>query len=239
MLIIGERINPTGKRRLAEDLARGRFAVLLEEAKCQLAAGAQALDVNVCVEGRDEAELMLAALRELRAVTDSPIFVDSRSHAVHCKAIEAGGENLVVNSAREGQDPDVLLALAAKRSAGAVLMPLGGPTGDFALRKRAASSLVQSARQAGLDESRLWVDVGVVPLALGASRLEETIQFLRFVRDELGARTLAAISNGSFGLTSRAERNRELLERFVAEGVDAVIVDPTQRGLLDILQQGV
>jgi len=239
MLIIGERINPTGKRELAEDLARGRFDVLLDEAKRQIAAGAQALDVNVCVEGREEAELMLAAIKRLRALADCAIFVDSRSSEVHRRVLEAGAVGLVINSVREAPDPDALLELAAKRAAGVVLMPLGGPTGELALRRRAALSLRQAAQRAGLEESRLWMDVGVVPLALGSARFEQTFQFLRFVRDELGARTLAAVSNGSFGLTSRPGRNRELLERFASEGLDAVILDPTQPGLLDVLQQGV
>jgi 5-methyltetrahydrofolate--homocysteine methyltransferase len=236
---IGERINPTGRKLLSKDIKEGTFALVRKEAKQQVAAGAQVLDVNVGVPLIDEPAAMARAVQVVQDTVAVPLCIDSPDPL----ALEAGlkacvGKPLVNSfSLEEGRAEKVLPVV--KRYGAAVLgltIDEKGIPSSAQQRFDIAKRLVAKAAEFGIPR---W-DVVIDPLALtaGAQQAEakETLKAIRMIREELGCRTSLGVSNISFGLPNRHFLNAVYLNMAVTMGLDMAIMNPMDERMMDTVR---
>ncbi len=230
LIIIGERINPTGRKKLAESLENGNLDLVRSEAIRQVEEGAHILDVNVGVSGIDEPKMLKEAILAIQEVTDVPLCIDSALP----KALEAGlnaykGKALVNSVNGERHKLEEVLPLVKKH--GAVVIGLtmddNGIPKDAEKRLEIARLIVDRAEQAGIPREDVIID----PLAMAISADDqaglETIKALQLIRDELGVNQTLGLSNISFGLPERPSINTVFLSMAVLNGLTCPISDPT------------
>ncbi len=238
-LVIGERINPTGRKKLQEDVAEGRFLLVREEARRQAAAGAQALDVNVGVPGVDEAAAMRRAVLAVQEAATLPLCVDSSTPA----ALEAGlaatvGKPLVNSASGEAGRLEAVLPLARRFGAALIFLALDddGIPATAAGRLAVAERLVRAAEEAGFPREDVFLDC--LAMAVGADQASalETLRTIGLVRERLGVRTVLGLSNISFGMPNRPLLNATFLAMALAAGLDAVIMNPLDQAAMDTVR---
>jgi methanogenic corrinoid protein MtbC1 len=230
IVIIGERINPTGKKKLARALEEGNFDVVQSEAIKQVEEGAHILDVNVGVSGIDEPRALKEAILAIREVTGVPLCIDSADP----KALEAGLEayegKALVNSVN-GEKLKLELVLPLVKAHGAAVIGLTmddrGIPKEAETRLEIARLIVERAEQIGIPREDVIID----PLAMAVSADHrsalETLRALQLIRDELGVNQTLGLSNISFGLPERDSINAVFLAMAVLSGLTCPIVDPT------------
>jgi methanogenic corrinoid protein MtbC1/uroporphyrinogen-III decarboxylase len=230
LVIIGERINPTGRKRLAASLEDGNLDLVRSEAIRQVEEGAHILDVNVGVSGIDEPKMMEQAILAIQEVTDVPLCIDSALP----KALEAGlnaykGKALVNSVNGEKQKLDQVLPLVKAHNAAVIGLTMddNGIPKEAEKRLEIARLIVDRAEQAGIPREDVIID----PLAMAISADDqaglETIRALRLIRDELGVNQTLGLSNISFGLPERTSINTVFLSMAVLNGLTCPIADPT------------
>ena len=230
LVIIGERINPTGRKKLAESLENGNLDLVRSEAIRQVEEGAHILDVNVGVSGIDEPKMLKEAILAIQEVTDVPLCIDSALP----KALEAGlnaykGKALVNSVNGEKQKLDQVLPLVKAHNAAVIGLTMDddGIPKDAEKRLAIARLIVDRAQQAGIPLEDVIID----PLAMAVSADDqaglETIKALRLIRDELGVNQTLGLSNISFGLPERTSINAVFLAMAVLNGLTCPIADPT------------
>jgi methanogenic corrinoid protein MtbC1/uroporphyrinogen-III decarboxylase len=230
LTIIGERINPTGRIRLAKALEEGRFDVIQSEAIEQVKAGAHILDVNVGVSGIDEPRILKEAIQAIGAVTDVPLCIDSALP----EALEAGlkvyqGKPLVNSVNGESRKLERVLPLVKAHGAAVIGLTMDdeGIPKEAEKRLKIASLIVEKAERIGIPREDIIID----PLAMAVSADDraalETIKALQLIRDELGVNQTLGLSNISFGLPGRGAVNAVYLAMAVSNGLTCPIVDPT------------
>jgi 5-methyltetrahydrofolate--homocysteine methyltransferase len=227
---IGERINPTRRKRLLETLAAGDFSIALHEARAQVAAGAQVLDVNAGVPGADEPQLLADLTRALVAALDVPLCFDSANPA----ALEAAlavykGKALINSTTGEEKMLDAVLPLAAKYRA-AVIGVLTDDTGippTPEARLAVARRIVQRAADYGVPAADVVIDCLALTVGADSQAGRVTLDTLPLVRQELGVNLSLGASNVSFGLPDRPALNVAYLALGMARGLTAAITDPT------------
>ncbi|MCJ7683465.1 MAG: dihydropteroate synthase, partial [Desulfobacteraceae bacterium] len=230
LVIIGERINPTGRKKLAESLEDGNLDLVRSEAIRQVAEGAHILDVNVGVSGIDEPKMLREAILAIQEVTDVPLCIDSALP----KALEAGlnvykGKALVNSVNGEKHKLDQILPLVKAHNAAVIGLTMddNGIPKKAEKRLEIARLIVDRAEQAGIPREDVIID----PLAMAISADDqaglETIKALRLIRDELGVNQTLGLSNISFGLPERSSINAVFLAMAVLNGLTCPISDPT------------
>jgi uroporphyrinogen-III decarboxylase len=234
LVIIGERINPTGRKKLALALETGDLKLLQKEAKKQARAGAQILDVNVGLSGIDEPRLLTEAILAIQEVTDCPLCLDSALP----KALEAGltcyqGKALV-NSVNGEQKKLAQIFPLIKAFGAAVIgltMDEQGIPKEAEQRLRVARRILEAAEKEGIPREDVIID----PLAMAVSADHraglETLRALQLIRDELGVNQTLGLSNISFGLPERSSINAQFLVLAVLNGLTCPIADPTDRDI--------
>ncbi|MFH1480140.1 MAG: dihydropteroate synthase, partial [Pseudomonadota bacterium] len=238
LVIIGERINPTGRKRLAQAIEEGNLTHVKEEALKQVEAGAHILDVNVGVSGIDEPRMLKEAIMAIQDVTDTPLCIDSALP----RALEAGlevykGKALVNSVNGEKQRLDELIPLVKAHGAAVIglTMDENGIPQKAEERLAIARRIVERAEQAGIPREDVIID----PLAMAVSADHraalETIKTLQLIRDELGVNQTLGLSNISFGLPERASINAIFLAMAVLSGLTCPIIDPTSREMMKAL----
>ena len=238
-ILVGERINPTGRKALSRDIKEGLFAQVRHEAKAQFAAGAMVLDVNVGVPLIDEAAAMSKAVMAVQEAVALPVCLDSTSPA----AIEAGlrafvGKALINSFSLEEGKADRILPLASRYGAAVLGLTIdqNGIPESAEGRLNIARRLVEKAATYGIPS---W-DVVIDPLALTAgaqqSQAVETLKAIRLIKDELGCRTSLGVSNVSYGLPNRPFLNAVLLNMALASGLDMAIVNPMDERVMDTVR---
>ena len=237
---IGERLNPTGKKRLQEALRSGDTGYLTGEAISQVQAGAQILDVNVGLPELDEPAVMARVIREVQEVTGTPLQIDSADSA----AIEAGlrvynGKPVInsVNGKREVMDK--IFPLVKKYGALVVGLTLdeNGIPPTALERLEIARRIRDTAIQYGIPEEDLLIDCLVLTASAQQSLVKETLAAIRLVKSELGLKTVLGVSNVSFGLPGRELINAAFLAAALGAGLDAAIINPLSgryREILDV-----
>lgn len=227
--LIGERINPTGKKRLKEALRKKDISYILKEGLKQIEAGADILDVNVGLPEIDEAEMMQKVVQELQGIVTAPLQIDSSS----ITAIEAGARYYngrpLINSVN-GKEESMREIFPIAKKYGAVVLGLAlDETGipDTAEKRLAvAEKIVETAASYGIAKEDVMID----PLVLTASAQQEQVQVtldtIKLVREKLGVLTVAGLSNVSFGLPNRESLNGVFLAAAVGAGLNAPIVNP-------------
>lgn len=227
--IIGERINPTGKKRFREALASGDMDYILRQAIEQVEAGADILDVNVGAPGVDEKEMMVQVVRALQAVTDVPLQLDSTKPDVLEAALRAYVGKPLVNSVNGEQAVmDKILPLVAKYGAAVVALTLdenGIPKKAeerFAIAKR----ILSEAQKYGIPRENVVIDCLVLTVSSEQKAARETLRAVRMVRDELGLNTCLGVSNISFGLPARGAVNTAFFTLALEAGLTLPIMNP-------------
>ncbi|MGF1595920.1 MAG: dihydropteroate synthase [Acidimicrobiales bacterium] len=232
LVVIGQRINPTGRPGLGRDLARGDLEGVGWEAGDQVAAGAAALDVNGWLPGTDEADLLCRLVAAVGAATDAPLVLDSADPDVLLTALEACPGRPLINAVNalswRRAAGDRLLAATAERGSAVVLSPLDerGPSPDPADRLAVARRLLDRAADHGLGPDQVLVDPLVEPVATTPGGGRRALETLRRLSGELGVATVAGIGNAGYGSPHRAVVEADFLARAVTAGLTAAIVDP-------------
>lgn len=235
-MVIGERINPTGKKKLQEELRNNSLSLALKMAEEQTANGAKILDVNMGMNGIDEAAMMESILYELPAVTDLPLSIDSSYIEVIERALRVyPGRGLINSISYEEKKCRPLMKIAAKYGAMVILLPLSdaGLPKSLEEKKDIISKLLQAAEEEGISRDDIVID-GLVT-TVGANKLAavETLETIRYCKEELKLPTVCGLSNISFGLPERINVNTAFLTMAIANGLTMAICNPDQSTLMN------
>lgn len=236
--IIGERINPTGRKELADDIRSGQMIAVKKEALAQIKAGAHILDVNMGVPGIDQAHAMRKAVEELSMLVDAPLVIDTSDPV----ALEAGlraypGRALVNSVSAEPERLEQFLPLAKKYGAAILCLPIapGGIPTTAQERCAVIRTILTAAKQAGLQDGDFLLDALVLTVATSPSAAQETLETLRQYRNEFGYPSTMGLSNISFGLPRRELVNAAFCAMSLLAGLDAPILNPHNELMRDML----
>ena len=228
-IIIGERINPTGKKKLKTALAEGDVAYVLREAVSQAEAGAHVLDVNVGVPGLDEPAVLDATVQAVQSVTDLPLQIDTSDPAALARALRRYNGKPLVNSVNGKEESmAAVLPLVARYGGAVVALTLDEngipPTAEG--RVAIARKILARGAEYGLRPSDFVIDVLCLAVSAEAGSANVILEALRRVRSELGCRTCLGVSNISFGLPARPLLNASFYTMALANGLSAGIINP-------------
>lgn len=230
-VIIGERINPTGRKMLAAEMAAGDFSRVIADAIAQVEAGAHVLDVNSGVPLTDEAEIMAEAIRLVQATVDVPVCIDSSVLAALAAGLKAATGKPLVNSVTgEEERLEAVLPLVAERGA-AVIAISNDETGisyDPRERFRIAKKIVERAERYGIPRADVLIDPLAMPVGAVQGAGNHLFQIVRMVREELGCNTICGASNISFGLPNRKTLNATFVAMAIAAGLPCAITNPLE-----------
>jgi 5-methyltetrahydrofolate--homocysteine methyltransferase len=232
-VLIGERINPTGKKRLAASLAQKDMSRVQQLARSQIEFGAAVLDVNVGAAGVDEVELLPLAVQAVAAITDAPLCLDSPNAEALRAALTVYEGKALINSVN-GEEASLARVLPLVREYGAAVIALcmddNGIPCDAAGRVAVARKIVQRAEATGIPRADILVDCLALSVGTDSTAAAVTLDAIRGVREELGVNLTLGASNISFGLPDREAINNIFLSLAIAAGVNAPIVNPEQAG---------
>lgn len=227
--VIGERINPTGRKLLAAEMAQGDYSRVEADARAQIEAGANMLDVNAGIPLADEPRILAEAIRLVQSVTDAPLSIDSSI----VEALEAGlsaykGKALVNSVTGEEERLEVVLPLVKKYGAAVVAISNDetGISEDPDIRYAVAKKIVERAEDHGIPRADVVVDPLVMPV--GALNLagRSAMRLISRLRTELGVNTTCGASNISFGLPNRHGLNAAFLSMAIGAGMTSAIMNP-------------
>ncbi|MFW5942908.1 MAG: dihydropteroate synthase [Chloroflexota bacterium] len=229
--IIGERINPTGRKLLAREMAAGNYDRVRSDAIAQVEAGAHMLDVNAGIPLADEPAILAEAIRIVQSVTDVPISIDSSVVA----ALESGldayeGKPLVNSVTGEEERLESVLPLVKKHGA-AVIGISNDETGiseDPDVRFEVAKKIVERAMDHGIPREDVVIDPLVMPIGAMRYAGQQVFHIVRRCREELGVNTCCGASNVSFGLPNRAPLNAAFLAMAIGAGLTSAITNPIE-----------
>ena len=229
-MIIGERINPTGKKKLQEELRNGSMEMVLEFAESQEEKGASILDVNMGMSGVDEKELMLKAIEELSQATNLPLSIDS-SYVEVCEAAlrRYPGRALLNSISLEQEKIEKLLPIAKKYGAMFVLLPLSDKGLPESLEEKISiiNEILDKAYALGFEKEDIVVDGLVTTVGANKMAALETLETIRYCKEN-GLTTTCGLSNISFGLPERIVVNTTFLTMAIREGLTMAIANPNQ-----------
>ncbi len=237
--IIGERINPTGRKMLAAEMAAGDFSRVIADAKAQVEAGAHVLDVNSGVPLTDEAEIMAEAIRLVQATVDVPVCIDSSVQAALAAGLKAATGKPLVNSVTgEDERLEAVLPLVAERGA-AVIGISNDETGisyDPRERLKIARKIVERAERYGIPREDVLIDPLAMPVGAVQGAGNHLFQIVRMVREELGCNTICGASNISFGLPNRKALNATFVAMAIAAGMPCAITNPLELEIMTAIR---
>ena len=233
--VIGERINPTGKKRFKEALLAHDVDYILGQAVEQIHAGAEILDVNVGLPGIDEKEMMVTAVKAIQSVCDTPLQLDSTIPGVLEAGLRVYNGKPIVNSVNGEDDSlDTILPIVKKYGASVVGLTLdkGGipktADGRFAI----AEKILRRAMEYGIPKEDVFIDCLTLTASAEQDGVMETLNALHRVKTELGLRTVLGVSNISFGLPNRELITRTFLTMALHSGLDLPIINPNVEGII-------
>lgn len=234
---IGERINPTGRRRMREDIQRGSFVSVKKEGLAEVAAGADVLDVNMGVPGIDQREAMETAISQLSMLCPVPLSIDSTDPEVLERALKVYPGRPLINSVN-GADDTVLekvLSLAKKYGAAVLCLPLekGNLPKTAEERIRIARRIIEKALAMGLRKEDLLLDPLVLTIGSSDTGARETLKTIALYKKEFGLPCVMGTSNVSFGLPARPRINAAFLTMAFACGMNAPIINPLDQDMKD------
>ena len=229
-VMIGERINPSGRKKLGAEMAAGDFSRVTKDAAAQVAAGAQMLDLNAGVPIADEVELLVSAIKAVQAVTDVPLCFDSSVIEALEAALSAYEGKALVNSVT-GEDERLERLLPVIKKHGAAVIGMAndetGISNEPEYRLGVARKIVQRAADHGIPASDVIIDPLALTVAADPQAVQITLRTMRMIRDELGVNMSCGASNISFGLPDRSAVNAGFLAMGMLCGLTCSITDPT------------
>jgi 5-methyltetrahydrofolate--homocysteine methyltransferase len=234
--IIGERINPTGKKSFAAELREGKVAYIRREAMEQVAAGATILDVNVGAPGIDEPSAMERAVFCVTGAVTVPLALDSSSPEALLRGLKAADGKVLVNSV-SGEEKSMARVLPLVKKYGAAVIGLTldetGIPETAAGRLDVADKILAAALQAGIAAENVIIDCLTLTVSAEQKRAMETIKAVRMVKEQLGLNTALGVSNISFGLPCRPVISASFFAMAMAAGLDAAIINPKEQPMMD------
>jgi 5-methyltetrahydrofolate--homocysteine methyltransferase len=235
--IVGERINPTGKKALKQALLTHNMQYILDEGVVQTDAGAHILDVNVGLPGTDEAELMLAAIRELQRALPAPLQVDSSEPAVLERALRYYNGKALINSVNgKASSMEGLFPLVKKYGGVVIALTLdeGGIPETADGRLAIARRIVNRAADYGIARRDIIIDPLTLTVSSNQGEAPVTLETIRRIKAELGLATILGVSNISFGLPRREIITGTFLALALEAGLDACIINPCSAYIMGI-----
>ena len=228
-VLIGERINPTGKPRFKEALRSGDIDYILREGISESEAGAQILDVNVGLPGIDEAELLSRAVSALQSVTDLPLEIDTSNTEAMERALRSYNGKAMINSVNgKRESMEKIFPLVKKYGGLAVALTLdeGGIPERAEDRLKIARKILAEAEKYGIDKKDIIFDPLAMAVSADKNAANETLRAVRLIREELGCHTSLGVSNVSFGLPERDIINSTFFTLALGAGLSGAIMNP-------------
>lgn len=227
--IIGERINPTGKKLFKQALINNDIDYILNQAIEQIHAGADLLDVNVGLPDIDENDMMIRTIKAIQGITDTPLQIDSTIPHVLESALRIYNGKPIVNSVNGEEDSlNNVLPLVKKYGACVVGLTLdkGGIPKKAEDRFKIAEKIINRAVEMGIPKQDIFIDCLTLTTSAEQEGVMETLKALKMVKDKLGLKTVLGVSNISFGLPERELINHNFLTMALAYGLDLPIINP-------------
>ena len=238
-VVIGERINPTGRKLLAEEMKAGDFSRVEADALAQVAAGATVLDVNAGIPLADEPALLAQAVKLVQSLTDVPLSIDSSVLEALESGLEAYQGKALLNSVTgEEERLEAVLPLVKKYGA-AVVAICNDDTGistDIDVRFEVAKKIISRAADYGIPACDVVVDPLVMPVGAMADAGVQVFRLIRRLHDELKVNTTCGASNISFGLPNRHGLNPTFLAMAIGAGMTSAITNPLEASLMQAVR---
>ena len=234
--VIGERINPTGKKRFQQALREGDMGYILERGLEQQDAGADILDVNVGLPGIEESAMMTRVVKALQGVVDLPLQIDSSDPTAIEAGLRAVNGKAIVNSVNGNQEVlDTVLPLCKKYGAAVVGLTMDhrGIPQTAEQRIEIARRILEMALAYGIPREDVFIDCLTLTVSAQQEQAAETLKAVRYVREELGLHTVLGVSNISFGLPAREQITVSFLTQAMYAGLDLPIINPNQQAVMD------
>ncbi|MCI4662512.1 MAG: methyltetrahydrofolate cobalamin methyltransferase [Neomegalonema sp.] len=244
--VIGERINPTGRKKLAAEMEAGNFETVIKDAIEQTAAGANVLDVNAGVvfnsnpnPNETEPPLLVETIRQVQAVSDLPICIDSSVTGAIEAALEVvEGRPLINSTTAEEEKMEAILPLVAKYKVPVVAIcnDETGISEDPDVRFAVAKRIVERAADYGIPAADIVVDPLLMPIGAMASAGQQVFALVRRLREELKVNTTCGASNVSFGLPNRHGINAAFLPMAIGAGMTSAIMNPCREAEMNAVR---
>ena len=238
-VVIGERINPTGRKLLAEEMKNGDYSRVESDALAQIKAGAEILDVNAGIAMADEPRILAECVRLLQSITDTPLCIDSSI----VEALEAGleayeGRALLNSVTGEEERLERILPLVKRYDCSVVAISNddSGISEDVNVRFAVAKKIVERASDHGISANRIVVDPLVMPVGAVNSAGRQVMDLVKRLRTELRVNTTCGASNLSFGLPNRTGLNAAFIGMAIASGMTSAITNPLQSDLMQAVR---
>ncbi len=228
--IIGERINPTGRKELSAELKEGTMNIIAQEATSQNQAGADILDVNIGVPKIDQTATMKQAITAVQNIVNLPISIDTTNADVLEAALQTVvGKPLINSVTGEQKSMAKVLPLAQKYGAAVLGLTLdeNGIPKTAEGRLKIAEKIITHAEALGIKRENILIDTLVLTASAEQERIQETIKAIRLIKEKFGVATVLGVSNISFGLPARTQVNTAFLAMAIQAGLNAPIMDPT------------
>ena len=236
--VIGERINPTGKKRFQQALLENDLNYIVDVAIQQIDAGAEILDVNVGFPGVDEVTMLPRVVKALQAAVDVPLQLDSSNPQALETALRVYNGKAAVNSVNGKEESlSTVLPLVKKYGAAVVGLTLdeSGIPDSAEKRFAIAEKILNRALALGIPKEDVWIDCLTLTVSAQQEQAEETLKAIFMVREQLGLQTVLGVSNISFGLPNRLLMTQTFLVRALHAGLTLPIVNPNQREIMDAI----
>ncbi len=238
-VVIGERINPTGRKLLAEEMKNGDYSRVEADALAQVAAGAQILDVNAGIAKADEARILAECIRLVQSVTDVPLCIDSSVVDALQAGLEAYDGCALLNSVTgEEERLERVLPLVKKYDCAVVAISNddSGISEDVNVRFEVAKKIVERAADHGISASRIVVDPLVMPVGAVNTAGRQVLELIRRLRNELKVNSTCGASNLSFGLPNRNGLNAAFISMAIGAGMSSAITNPLHTELMQAVR---
>jgi len=234
-VMIGERINPTGRKLLSEEMSKGDFSRVEQDTLAQVAAGAHMLDVNAGIPLADEPKILADTIKLVQSLTDVPLSIDSSIVAALQAGLEVYQGKALLNSVTgEEERLEAVLPLVKKYSCAVVAISNDetGISEDPDVRFAVAKKIVDRAKDYGIPNSDIVVDPLVMPIGALNTAGMQVIKLVRRLQEELKVNTTCGASNVSFGLPNRNGINSAFLTMAIASGLTSAITNPLHESVM-------
>lgn len=236
--VIGERLNPTGKKKLKEALINNDLAYVIQEALKQKEANADVIDVNVGIPIIDEKEVMISVIKEVQGTVGIPLQIDSSNPEVLEAAVRICNGKPIINSVN-GKLEVMKSVFPIVKKYGTTVIGLtldeNGIPKSAIERAKIADKIIQTAKTYGIDEENIIIDTLVLTASAEQSEVLETIKAISIIKNKYKVKTSLGISNVSFGLPERELLNRTFFTMALTVGLDAAIINPLSNDMMDTI----
>ncbi|MBM7623860.1 homocysteine S-methyltransferase family protein [Sporohalobacter salinus] len=237
-LMIGERINPSGREKMTAELKEGELSIVTQEIKDQIEAGAEVLDINVGGAGIDEVEMMQRIIKKVQNLSRASVTIDTTNSEVLKAGLEAFAGKALINSVTgEEESLNKILPLAKKYGSALICLTLDddGIPDTAEGRFEVAKKIKKRANKYGIDSEDLLIDTLTLTASTKQQEVIKTLEAIKLVKEELGLKTVLGVSNVSYGLPQKPLLNKTFMAMALSYGLDAYIIDPLNKEMQETI----